>query len=124
MKKITLISGANKGIGGEIAKKFASEGHNLILLVHNFSEKNSLIKKFKKKYKINIKYFVGDLKKAHRGNQDLPDSFSVQEGYKTLQGHKRFFSMMTTIDILYRKIERLKYYYQKYVLPKFLEWDI
>ena len=62
MKKITLISGANKGIGGEIAKKFASEGHNLILLVHNFSEKNSLIKKFKKKYKINIKYFVGDLK--------------------------------------------------------------
>ena len=45
MKKITLISGANKGIGGEIAKKFASEWHNLILLVHNFSEKNSLIKK-------------------------------------------------------------------------------
>jgi len=62
MKKITLLSGANSGIGEEIAKKFASKGHNLILLVSNFSEKNILIKKFKKKYKINIKYFVGNLK--------------------------------------------------------------
>ena len=41
MKKITLISGAYKGIGEEITNKFASEGHNLILLV----QYNTLCKK-------------------------------------------------------------------------------
>lgn len=62
MKKITLISGAYKGIGEEIANKFASEGHNLILLVQYPLQKNVLIKRYKKKYKINIKCFAGDLK--------------------------------------------------------------
>ena len=62
MKKITLISGAYEGIGEEIANKFASEGHNLILLIRYPLQKNILIKRYKKKYKINIKCFVGDLK--------------------------------------------------------------
>ena len=31
--KTTLITGAGRGIGEEIAMKFASENHNLILLV-------------------------------------------------------------------------------------------
>ncbi len=62
MKPITLISGAQKGIGEEIANKFASEGHDLILLIRYPLQKNILIKRYKKKYKINIKCFVGNLK--------------------------------------------------------------
>ena len=37
--KLTLISGAGRGIGEEIAKKFYKEGHNLILLIHKMSQK-------------------------------------------------------------------------------------
>ena len=62
MKNITLISGAHENLGKEIANKFASEGHNLILLTKYPLQKNILIKRYKKKYKINIKCFVGDLK--------------------------------------------------------------
>ena len=62
MKNITLISGAHENLGKEIANKFASEGHNLILLVQYPLQKKVLIKRYKKKYKINIKCFAGDLK--------------------------------------------------------------
>jgi NAD(P)-dependent dehydrogenase (short-subunit alcohol dehydrogenase family) len=61
MKQITLITGAGRGIGKEIALKFASENHDLILLVLKMKQKNELNKIFKKK-KINCKIFVGDLK--------------------------------------------------------------
>ena len=57
--KITLISGAGRGIGEEIAKKFYNEGHNLILLLYKSSQKKKLENQFDKK---RVNYFVGDLK--------------------------------------------------------------
>ena len=60
-KQITLISGARRGIGKEIALKFAKENHDLILLVR----KNDDVKKLSqelKKFKIHYKFIVGDLK--------------------------------------------------------------
>ena len=62
MKKVTLITGANRGIGKEIAIKFASEDNNLILLARKKSQINEFVKKIRKKYKIEVKYFVGDLR--------------------------------------------------------------
>ena len=47
----TLITGAGRGIGEQIAIKFASEKHNLILLIQKKNRKISLLKKLKK-YKI------------------------------------------------------------------------
>ena len=35
--KLTLISGAGRGIGEAIAKKFYKEGHDLILLIHKLT---------------------------------------------------------------------------------------
>ncbi len=57
--KITLISGAGRGIGEEIAKKFYNEGHNLILLLYKSNQKKKLENQFDKK---RVNYFVGDLK--------------------------------------------------------------
>ena len=37
--KLTLISGAGRGIGEAIAKKFYKEGHDLILLIHKLDHK-------------------------------------------------------------------------------------
>ena len=61
MKKTTLITGAGRGIGKEIALKFARENHNLILLVLKKSQKVELSNFFKKK-KINFKIILGDFR--------------------------------------------------------------
>ena len=57
--QITLISGAGRGIGEEIARRFYSEGHDLILLLYKANQKKKLEKQFDKK---RVSYFVGDLK--------------------------------------------------------------
>ena len=57
--KLTLISGAGRGIGEEIAKKFYKEGHNLILLIHKMSQKKRIEKIFDKN---RVAYLIGDLK--------------------------------------------------------------
>ena len=56
--KITLITGAGRGIGLSISEKFYLEDHNLILLVRSNNQKRRLEKKFDKK---KVKIFVGDL---------------------------------------------------------------
>lgn len=60
-KKFTLITGAGRGIGFEIAKKFASQNHNLILT----TRKKKQIKKLKelsKLFNVKINIQVGDLR--------------------------------------------------------------
>ena len=61
MKKITLITGAGRGIGKAIAFKFGEENHSLILLVYRNQQKKKLYNILKKK-KIDFKIIVGDLK--------------------------------------------------------------
>jgi len=63
MKKITLITGAGKGIGKEIALKFGKENHSLILLVFKKKQKEELSNILKKK-KIDFKIIVGDLRNS------------------------------------------------------------
>ena len=57
--KLTLVSGAGRGIGEAIAKKFYKEGHNLILLIHEFKHKKKLEQIFDKN---RVTYLIGDLK--------------------------------------------------------------
>ena len=57
----TLISGAGRGIGFEIASKFASKNHNLILLIRKKNQKKKL-ERLSKIFGIETKVLVGDLR--------------------------------------------------------------
>ena len=60
MKKTTLITGAGRGIGLEIAKIFASKNENLILTIRKKSQKK-IIENLMKKYNSKFEIFIGDL---------------------------------------------------------------
>ena len=61
MTKITLITGAGRGIGKQIAIKFAEKKNNLILLVQKNHQKRELSKLLIKK-NVQFDIYVGDLK--------------------------------------------------------------
>ena len=61
MTKITLITGAGRGIGKQIAIKFAEKKNNLILLVQKNHQKRELSKLLIKE-NIQFDIYVGDLK--------------------------------------------------------------
>ncbi len=60
-RNTTLITGAGRGIGLEIAKKFAAKKHNLVLIIRKKNQKKTL-EKLKKIFNIEIKILVGDLR--------------------------------------------------------------
>lgn len=60
-QKITLVTGAGRGIGEETAIKFLENGHFVYFIIHKKSQKISLIKRIGK-FK-NFKIFEGDLTK-------------------------------------------------------------
>ena len=43
-RNATLVTGAGRGIGLEIAKKFASEKHNLVLIIRKKNQKKNIRK--------------------------------------------------------------------------------
>tara|TARA_A100000164_G_scaffold377080_1_gene415513 strand:+ start:1574 stop:2305 length:732 start_codon:yes stop_codon:yes gene_type:complete len=64
MKKITLITGAGRGIGKEIAIKFGKENHSIILLVFKKKQKDEL-SNILKRNKVDFKIIVGDLRNTN-----------------------------------------------------------
>lgn len=61
MEKYILITGASSGIGKAIAKKFASEKYNLIIVARRRELLENLKKELEKKYKVKILVYVYDL---------------------------------------------------------------
>lgn len=57
-----LITGASSGIGLELAKIFARNGHNLVLVARSENTLNELKKKFEEEFDIKVKVIVQDLK--------------------------------------------------------------
>ena len=60
-KKITLVTGAGRGIGEETAIKFLENGHFVYFIIHKKSQK-AFLKKRIRNYK-SFKIFHGDLTK-------------------------------------------------------------
>jgi len=56
-----LITGASSGIGYELAKLFAKDRINLVLVARNESKLISIKKDFEQKYNINVKIIIKDL---------------------------------------------------------------
>jgi uncharacterized protein len=63
MKKTALITGASSGIGLELAKEFAINGVNLLLVARSTAKLESLAQELKKNYKIQVDFISKDLSK-------------------------------------------------------------
>jgi short-subunit dehydrogenase len=61
MKKTALVTGPTSGIGYELAKQFAKEGHNLVLVARNKNSLEKVASEFKEKYKISVTIIAKDL---------------------------------------------------------------
>lgn len=63
MNRTVLITGASVGIGKEIAKLFAEDGSNLVLVARNKAKLEAIAKEWKNKYEIKVEPIVVDLSK-------------------------------------------------------------
>lgn len=61
MNNYALITGASSGIGAELAKIFARNGHNLILVARNIEHLNALSNHLTKMYHIDVMVITSDL---------------------------------------------------------------
>ncbi len=59
----TLITGASSGIGYELAKIFAKEGNNLILVARTVSKLEEIKKELETEYVVDVKVIAADLSK-------------------------------------------------------------
>lgn len=63
MNKTVLITGPTAGIGYELAKLFAKDGHELILVARNKQRLDEIKEKFEKRYSVPVKIIDKDLSK-------------------------------------------------------------
>lgn len=61
-KQVALVSGASRGIGAAIAKKFAQEGIDLMLVARTEKELRALARTISRSYQVHVSYLSGDLK--------------------------------------------------------------
>lgn len=61
VEKYTLITGGSEGIGFELAKIFAKNGHNLIIVARNKSKLENVKSELERKYKISVEIIQCDL---------------------------------------------------------------
>jgi short-subunit dehydrogenase len=60
-KKTALVTGASSGIGLELAKCFAKDGHNLVLVSRSENELNEIARKLESQYGIQVTVIARDL---------------------------------------------------------------
>ena len=60
-RKTALITGASAGIGLELARVFAREGHDLVLVARNEAKLRQLADELTEKFKVSVRVLVKDL---------------------------------------------------------------
>ncbi len=84
MKRTALVTGASSGIGYELAKVIAKDGHDLVLVARTKKKLDELAKNLRKEFGIKVKVLLKDLSQPN----------AAQEIFETLQ------SESYSIDIL------------------------
>ncbi len=98
MNKITLITGAGRGIGYGIAKKFAENKNDLILIIRKKEQLKKLLE-LGKKNKVNVKVIIGDLKN-NRFIDKLNKLSRVDNLINNASGENtKYFTSVTTKDL-------------------------
>ena len=98
MNKITLITGAGRGIGYGIAKKFAENKNDLILIIRKKKQLKKLLE-LGKKNKVNVKVIIGDLKN-NRFIDKLNKLSRVDNLINNASGENtKYFTSVTTKDL-------------------------
>lgn len=69
MNKTVLITGANSGIGLELARIFASKSYNLFLVARNEERLKSISDEIKRESRVDIKYLAKDLSKPNSAQE-------------------------------------------------------
>ncbi len=67
--KTALITGASGGIGYEIAKLFAKDGKDLVLVARSENKLNEIKNKFEEKYGVSVYIFPKDLSKENSAKE-------------------------------------------------------
>lgn len=69
MIKTVLITGATTGIGYELAKLFAKDKYNLVIVARNESKLKEVSEKFRIDHGVNVKVISSDLSKTHSAKE-------------------------------------------------------
>lgn len=71
--KVTIITGASKGIGLATAYKFAQEGSDLMLIARSKELLENISKKIQKKYKVKVIFAASDIAKY----EEIEEAFDI-----------------------------------------------
>lgn len=72
--KLVVITGATSGIGYHTARKYASQGANLLCINRNLQKSEALCKEIKNEFGVNCEYKIADLSNlgdVHRVSEEL-----------------------------------------------------
>ena len=65
LKQSVLITGASGGIGLELARLFAKDGHRLVLVARSGERLDKIAREFASEYKVDVTYLVSDLAQSN-----------------------------------------------------------
>ncbi len=82
--KITLITGASKGIGLAIAELFAKQGSDLLLFSRNIVDLKKIKEKLELSYPIKVAIFQVDIRNVS----------SIKQAFETIYADKLFFDIL------------------------------
>lgn len=115
MSKTALITGASSGIGEELAKLFAQDKYDLVLVARDEVKLNSLAEELKNKYQVKTKVLAFDLTKddspqlifAQLQKENIDIDVLVNNAGFGLKGQFKKTNLTTELDMIKLNISSL-----------------